>query len=240
MDNSNRDLIKYLITYHESIQKRVNQIDERGAGPINLATIVAATVAAVGLFVANEDISGKICILIPACVIAVISIHCYNNRLSAILGGCLAGSEDVLAELIGKNVFINHRGYTNFNHMPFFITNDWMGIMYLALGFSGTGYAFWKIFKSKLLPFPVWIGYLIFFIAFCLLYGFELWTNDQVKFIARTYYHMAYDQIKDSDGKPIDFRDFDANFNKLFQGVFFLRIFSKSFCNYIEEKREST
>lgn len=240
MDDSNKALIKYLIKYHESVQTRVNQIDERGAGPINLASVVAATVAAVGLFVANEDISGKICILIPACVIVVISIHCYNNRLSAILGGCLAGSEDVLAELIGKNVFINHRGYTIFNHLPLFSTNDFMGLMYLLLGLSGTYYAFWKIYTSNLIPLGYWIAYLVFFIVFCLLYGYELWTNEEIKYLARKYYYMAFNQVKDNNGKPIDFRDFDVKFNKKFSKGYILRSFSKSFYNLFEENDPST
>ena len=81
MSCSEKEKVEYLLKYHESTQTRLNQIDERGAGAINLAAVVAAVVATVGLFVGDETVERGICILIPACVAVVISIHCYNNRI---------------------------------------------------------------------------------------------------------------------------------------------------------------
>ena len=109
-------------------------------------------------------------------------------------------------------------------HMPYFITNDVMGIMYLLLGISGACFAFWKIYNNSLIPVIPFIVYVIGFIIFCLIYGFELWTNEEVKRLARNYYHTAYDFHKENSN---DWSGFDEEFDKRFKRDFFRGIFRK-------------
>lgn len=213
MGCSDKEKVDYLLKYCESTQARLNQIDERGAGAINLAAVVAAVAAAVGLFVGKDSVETGICILIPACVVVVISIHCYNNRMIAILSGCIAGAEDVLAGLIGKNIYINNQGLKRFRHAPYFITNDLMGIMYLVIGIIGAVFAFYKIRVNCYIPKLALNIYIVVFSFFCLIYIYELWSNEAIKKHARNYYHMLYDQTKVKKS-AYDFSVFDKEFNK--------------------------
>lgn len=226
MGCSDKEKVDYLLKYCESTQARLNQIDERGAGAINLAAVVAAVAAAVGLFVGEESVEKGICILIPACVVVVISIHCYNNRMIAILSGCIAGAEDVLAGLIGKNIYINNQGLKRFRHTPYFVTNDLMGIMYLVIGLIGSGYAFYRIQLNSYIPKLAFIIYLGVFALFCLIYIYELWSNEAIKKHARNYYHILYDQAKVKKS-AYDFDAFDKEFNKQHRKEYFTVGFRK-------------
>ena len=225
MTESNKEKVEYLLRYHESIQARANQVDEHGAGALNIAVVVAA-VAIFGSDTLNKDI---ILILIPMSVIIVFSIHSFNNRITAILGGCLAGVEDVLAELIGKNIYINNRGLKPLYHAPFFITNDAMGIMFGVFGLAGTYYAFVEMFSKNMLPLIYLILYIVVFIVFSLIYFFELGTNEEIKDQARTYYHKAYTQFEVND-KDVDLKALDQDFSERYQKTYIINIF-KTFFN---------
>ena len=182
--------IEYLLNIHSTIQNMVNQTDERGIGATNIVAIIAI----MGVLVANlnSETTSIYCILFPIGVLTILSLYTYHNRVSAILRGYLAGIEDILATKIEKNIFIFNKGYVPLYHIPHFITNDIMGLLFVGVGVIGIIYSFYQMFsKSLISPFLI-----IMYIAICLIFGaiylYELMTNGNIKNKARTYFHLAY------------------------------------------------
>lgn len=203
--------IEYLLKFHDTIQSMVNKTDDRGAGTINIAVVIAA----IAMLISNS-INYRLCyIFIPMCVLIVMSIYCFNNRVSAILRGCLAGVEDILAELIGKNIFIFNRGYVPLYHIPFFVTNDIMAGMYGVFAVFGVVFSFYQIIEHNYLPIALSIIYIAIFIVFSSVYVYELGTNGKIKKQARIYYHVAYNN-EVIDFKGNSFSNFDQDVKKIF------------------------
>ncbi len=192
-NNNDKEIIDYLLKIHSTMQNIVIKSEDRSIG----ATNVAAIVAILGIFVSNMDKESNsifYCLLFPIGVLAVLSIYTYHNRISAILRGYLAGIEDVLAQKIGKNIFIFNRGYVPLYHAPHFITNDIMGGMFMFIGLLGVIYSFYRIIVESVLPFPLLIIYIVSFLLFSGIYTYEMLTNGDIKKKSRKYFHIAYEQ----------------------------------------------
>ena len=206
--------IEYLLRFHESIQTLECQTETHSAGTLNISVVIA-TVALLG----SKQINYKLCyILFPMCVLVVLSIYCYNNHVSAVLRGCLAAVEDILSNLMEKNIFIYNRGYAPLYHIPYFITNDIMGIMYGLIALIGTIYSFYQFFQNSYFHIAFSIFYIIVFIGFGTIYVYELSTNPKIKYRAQLYYHLIYD-MQTSSMSMGSFDDFDKEFKTIYKKI---------------------
>lgn len=203
MDNK----LEYKIRLWEQLQGIVIENESRNTGSISILTVVAC---ASSLFVILSDDKLQLLsifyYMVPLLIMLCLFVYTFNNRVSAITRGYLAGLEDSINEDLGENIYIHNKGYKELYHIPYFIVNDIIAIVYLCVLIVATYICFKNIFMEQLIPMFLIMVYFMIYIVFILICVYELQTNGEIKRISRIYFHTYQKENTKFDISTIDYK----------------------------------
>lgn len=198
--------IEYKIALWEKLQSIVVENENRNTGSVSVVSIIATGITLCGVLWDNEIIN-VIFYMFPLIICFCVFIYTFNNRVSALIRGYLADIEDVINEDINENIFIQNNSYSELYHIPYFITNDIVSVLYGLVISLISIVSFENMFKSFSGSRIILVLYLIFYVVFLGICIYELLTNGKIKRIARAYFHYVHDQENDSDEIIFKVRD---------------------------------
>ena len=190
--------IEYKIVLWEKLQSIVIENENRNTGTVSVVSIITTGITLYGVLWDSEIIN-VIFYMLPLLICFCAFIYTFNNRVSALIRGYLAGIEDIINKDIDENIFIQNNSYSELYHIPYFITNDIVSVLYGIVIFLISIVSFENMFKNFSGQRIILILYLIFYIIFLGVCIYELLTNGKIKRIARAYFHYVHDQENDSD-----------------------------------------
>lgn len=193
--------LNHKIALWTQMQSFVVEIENRNHSILNFGSIlsVAFTVASMAIDEKEYNMPAYLYAIVPAIVLLVMFSATFHNKYSAILRGYIAGLEESINKDIREEVFLWNKGYNQLFHGRFFFTNDSIGALYSLVAFIAPGYCFYNLFTQTSADLYI-SAYLIIYIAFLLIFLYDLFTNGKSKKYAMIYFFL-HQNVGDDDWK---------------------------------------
>ena len=192
--NSSEKELSLLMELWKSIDSDISTLSS-GLNGASIITIIITFVTVI-FSVDGSELQITLSIFIYLFIISVaLGIFSFFLRKEAYLRGYMAGVEDIIGSIIGKNILIKHKGYEELYKSPYFITNNTLCPMIALLASPlvvlAIGYLFYNC-VSNISILIISIIYVVVFAISALVFVFELATNGRAKDRARAYFHLMY------------------------------------------------
>lgn len=179
------------------IQQMVVTVEGRSFSVLSLGTLTGAVSSAISYY-SDDETRQILVIIVPLIMLFGMFFASFNNKVSAILRGYLAGLEENITKELDETVFLWNQGYHQLHHGKYFLTNDSIGILYTIVLIVTAFYCFYNQFKYLGSTFIsiILIGvYMILFVAFSFIFFFDLFSNSKSKQYARIYFHLHNNKL---------------------------------------------
>lgn len=191
---SKEDELKMLIALWNRLSDEVISLSKQING-VSVITVLITLIVS-GVYIGNNVFLLTFsAISLPFILLVAMGIFSFNLRVDAYLRGYLAGVEDAIADITGKNILIKNRGFEKLYNFPYFITNNALCPMLSVFAAPLVIMCFYFLFLnygSNIGALIIIIIYAMVFVLSSITFIFEMSTNKKAKDRARTYFHLNY------------------------------------------------